>query len=119
MADFAGTVAKVSATPPFAGHDGHLVFTITLSATTYVNGNLNISGIANAIAGITADMVKTINFTVGAASTAYMVNYLQAASPTFSNLGTLKLYTATGTEATGSLTLTIRATAVLAAAARF
>lgn len=119
MADFAGTVAKVSVTPPFAGHDGHLIFTITLSSTTYVNGNLNISSISTGFAGITPDQVKTINFTVGAASAGYMVNFLQASTPTFSNLGTLKLYTATGTEATGSLTLTIRATAVLAASPRF
>ena len=107
MADFAGTVALVGMDSPHGNHHGVLTFTITLSSTAYAGGNLNLSAI-DWPPGVQASQVGFINFTVGAAAAGYMVSFLPAASPTFANLGTLKLYTATGTEATGSLTLTVQ-----------
>lgn len=112
MADFLGTAAVVSSVAPFGGHAGQLVFTITLSAATYGGGNLNLSGIKWP-PNVTADMVKSVHATAGATSAAYMVNYLHAATPTFANLGTLKLFTATGAEAAGTVTLTVRGTAII------
>lgn len=107
MADFAGTLTKVSHNAPFAGHPGAAVFQIALTAATYVNGNLNLSSIVPNLPGVQAADVKNIVFTVGGTA-AYIVNWTPAATPTWSNLGTLKLFTATGTEATGTLTFTIR-----------
>ena len=113
MADFAGTAAKVTLKPPFAGHPGALVFTITLSSTTYVNGNLNLSGIKVG-GGVTPAMVRFIVFNVGGSTAAYLPLFTLATTPTWANLGTLKLFTATSTEATGSLTLVLRGYALLA-----
>jgi hypothetical protein len=112
MADFAGTKAKVNARAPFGGHPGYLIFTITLSSTTYVNGNLNLSAI-KIPSSISPSMVKYINFSVGGSTAAYMVLFDLAATPTFANLGTLKLFTTTSAEASGSLTLVVRGYALL------
>lgn len=110
MADFAGTVSKVAAAAPFGGHPGALMFRITLSATSYVSsGTLNLSSIAPP-PGVTADQVKSIGFAVDAAA-GYMITWTPATTPTWSNLGTLRLWTATGVEATGSLTLKVNGTA--------
>ncbi len=114
MADVAGSLAKVTYKPPFGGHPGVFVFTVTMSATTYTAaGVLNLSTIF-APPGHTAGVVKAINFSIGGSTAAYMVLWTPATTPTFSNLGTLKLFTATGAEAGGSLTLVITGVAILA-----
>lgn len=116
MADFAGTVSKIGGgEAPFGNHHGALLFQIALSATTYAGGNLNLSSIAIP-PGVQPSQLAFFNFTVSA-SAGYMISFVPNASPTFANLGALHLYTATGTEATGSLTLTVYGRAEIAKSA--
>jgi hypothetical protein len=112
MADFAGTAVAVSGYAPFGGHPGELIFTINLAAAAYGGGNLNLSAVRWPPM-VTADMVKAIFFEAGSPAAAYMVSYLHSATPTFANLGTLKLFTATGAELSGSVTLTVRGVAFI------
>ncbi len=112
MSTFAGTYAKVSLKTPHSGLPGHLIFTITLAATTYVNGDLNLRSFS--IPGHTPAVVKAINFSIGGSTAAYLVLYTPATTPTFAAMGTLKLFTATGAEASGSLSLVVTGHAVLA-----
>lgn len=115
MADFLGTAALVDWKNAFSGHPGHLIATITLTAGTYGAGNLNLSSIiGNVPASISArpDKIKAVHFHVGG-TPAYMVNWTKATTPTWSNLGTLGLFTATGTAATGTLTFVVQVTVIL------
>ena len=112
MADFAGVKAKVAVNYPFGGHPGACVFTITLSATTYVNGNLNLSGIKLPNV-IRPTEFRAILFSIEGSTAAYMPIYTPNTTPTLANLGTLKLFTATGAEASGSLTLVVRGVGIL------
>lgn len=117
MADFAGTVAHVASAAPFGGHPGALAFSITLSATAYVSsGTVNLSGI-KVPPGVNPDQLKSVTWDVGGVAAGYMVVWTPATTPTWANIGVLRLYTATGTEATGSLTLVVRGTALIFPAA--
>ena len=104
MSVFAGVVAKRGYIAPHGQNIGYINGTITLTGTTYVNGDLDLSALD--MVGINPENLKGAHFTVGG-STGYMVTWTRAATPVWTALGTLKLYSATGTEATGSLTLTI------------
>lgn len=110
MADFAGTPAFVAYRDAFGGHPGEGVFTITLSASAYAGGNLNLSSIAGKFRGANAQPqnLKFFDFRAhGSSGNCYLVHFVPAASPAWSNLGTLKLFTATNTEAAGSLSFTV------------
>ena len=110
MADFAGTPAFVAYRDAFGGHPGEGVFTITLSAAAYAGGNLNLASIAPKFKGSNAQPQNFKFFDLrahGSSGNCYLVLFAPAASPTWDNLGTLKLFTATNTEASGSLTLTV------------
>lgn len=110
MADFAGTPAFVAYRDAFGGHPGEGVFTITLSAATYGGGNLNLSSIASKFRGANAQPqnLKFFDFRAhGSSGNCYLVLFVPAASPSWANLGTLKLFSATNTEATGTLTFTV------------
>jgi hypothetical protein len=112
MADFAGTITKTSFAQPFGGHPGMLTFTITLTAATYASPTLNLTSIADELPLVSPTDVKDIKFNVGA-SAGYMVSWTPNASPTWANMGDLKLFTDTSTEATGTLTFKITATAMV------
>ena len=113
MADFSGTVAYVGHKDAFAGHAGFVAFNITLSAATYGGGNLNLSGIAAKFKGANltpANVAPYLQFRAHGTSNNYFVNFIPATTPTWANLGTLKLYSATATEATGTLSFVVYAT---------
>jgi hypothetical protein len=113
MADFAGTLARTHYQASFGGHPGILEFTYTLSATAYVaNGVINISAVAPP--SMAANQVTSIVFSIESSAAAYMPVFTPNGTPTLSNLGALQLFTATGTAATGSLTVVIRGRATLA-----
>lgn len=117
MADFAGTAALVDWKVPFEKHPGHVVATVTLTAATYGSGNLNLSTIASSLPSQIAahpEWIQAVMFQVGSTNT-YLVNWTKASSPTWSNLGTLALNTATGTAATGTLTFVVQCYIVLGA----
>lgn len=104
MADFAGTIALTNGPfQSFANHPGMFAFTITLSTTAYVGGNLNLTGIDGKLKGIQPKDIAAIMFDVGA-TPGYVVNWTRAASPTWANLGTLKLFVAGGGAAATSST---------------
>lgn len=110
MADFAGTPAFVGYRDAFGGHAGEGVFTIRLSSAAYSGGNLNLSSLASKFRGANAQPANFKHFDFrahGDSGNCYFVLFAPAASPSWSNLGTLKLFTATNTEAAGSLTLTV------------
>lgn len=110
MADFAGTPAFVAYRDAFGGHPGEGVFTITLSAAAYAGGNLNLASIAPKFKGSNAQPQNFKHFDFrahGSSGNCYLVLFTPAASPTWANLGTLKLFTATNTEAAGTLSLTV------------
>lgn len=110
MADFAGTPAFVAYRDAFGGHPGEGVFTITLSAAAYGGGTLNLSSIASWFRGSNAQPqnLKHFDFRAhGSSGNCYHVLFTPAASPSWADLGTLKLFSATNTEATGTLTFTV------------
>ena len=113
MADFSGTVTLTAFVAPFGGHAGVAAFSITLTSSAYAGGNLNLSGVSDRFKSVTPASFKSILFTVGAASAAYTVNWLPAASPTWANLGTLKLFTDSTTELSGEVSFTVTGTATL------
>ncbi len=105
MADFAGTITlKAGPIPNFGGHPGMFAFQIALSSTAYVGGNLNLSSIAGQLHGIDPADIAHMLFEVGA-TPGYTVNWTPAATPTWANLGTLKLFVASGGVATATSTL--------------
>ena len=113
MADFSGTVAYVGHKDAFAGHAGFVAFKITLSAATYGGGDLNLSGIAPRFKGANltpANVAPYLQFRAHSATANYLVNFIPAATPTWANLGTLKLFSATATEASGTLSFVVYAT---------
>jgi hypothetical protein len=112
MADFAGTLSLVSFQPHTGQFGGNFVFKIALAAATYASPVLDLSSISDRLEGVSATDVASITFTVGA-SAAYMVSWAPAATPTWDNMGDLKLFTATSTEATGTLTFQVIGTASL------
>jgi len=116
MPDFAfASLSKVVEKAPFGGHPGVLIFDIVLSGTTYANGNLNIATLLGGLlGGYLAESVKAIDFTCLSGAAVYIPQFAPASPPTWVNLGTLKLFTATATEAVGALTVTIRAVVILA-----
>lgn len=104
MADFAGTVTlKAGPFPAFANHPGLFAFQIALSAASYVGGNLNLSTIAPMLKGIEPADIAHISFEAGA-TPGYVPNWTPAATPTWANLGTLKLFVAGGGVAATSST---------------
>ena len=110
MADFAGTPTFVSYRDAFGGHTGEGVFNIALSAATYVGGTLNLSSIASKFKGSNAQPqnFKFYDFRAhGASGNCYFVLFVPNASPTWDDLGTLKLFSATNTEASGTLSFTV------------
>ena len=116
MADFGGTVSLVKMAPAFGGHPGALVVKIALSAATYGSGDVNLSGIAGKITqrqnGIRpADLYAAGIMTEG--NEGYMVDFTRAATPTWAAVGALTLRTATGTEETGTETITVYITFTL------
>lgn len=105
MADFAGTVSlKAGPIPAFGGHPGMFAFQIALSSTLYVGGTLNLSSIANKLHGIDPADIAHMLFEVGA-TPGYIINWTPAATPTWANFGTLKLFVASGGVATATSTL--------------
>lgn len=110
MADFQGTVSLVKMNPAFGGHPGILTVKIALDAATFGNGDVNLSTIQGAItqkqAGIKpADLYLAGVITEG--NEGYMVDFARAAAPAWANVGALTIRTATGTEETGTETLTV------------
>lgn len=113
MAAFSGTVAHVGHKDAFAGHAGFVAFTITVSAAAYGGGDLNLSSIAPKLKGVNltpANIAPYLQFRAHSATANYLVNFIPAASPTWANLGTLKLFSATATEAAGVLSFVVYAT---------
>jgi hypothetical protein len=113
MADFAGTITLTAYVAPFMGHAGTACFTITLSSSPYTGGNLNLTGVADRFTSVTPASFRAITFNVGAASAAYIINWVPAAQPTWANLGTLRLFSNSTTEVSGTVTFTITATATV------
>lgn len=111
MANFAGTLAKTYLRVPTGAAPGELEFTYTLSATVYVaNGTVNLSAL---LAPIDNYSPSSAMFSVESSSAAYMCVFTPAANPTVANVGTLQLFTATSTAASGSLTLVVRGRVLL------
>lgn len=111
MAATAGTIAKTYFRAAAGPAPGILEWTYTYSSTTYVaNGTIDISKLG---VPVTAAQIASVAWAIESSSAAYMVVYTPAASPILTNIGAVQLFTATGTAATGSLTLVLRARALL------
>ena len=113
MAAFAGTQALTYFRAAAGPAPGILEFTFTLSTTTYVDaGTIGITALKIPIDPF---QVKSVFFSIESSAAAYLPVWTPAATSaiTGSNLGALSLFTATGTKASGSLTLVLRCRATL------
>ena len=111
MANFAGTLAETYFRAAAGPSPGILEFTYTLSTTTYVDaGTIDISALK---VPIDVAQVISIDWSVESSAAAYMCVYTPAGTPALNSLGTLSLFTATGSKATGNLTCVVRGRALL------
>jgi hypothetical protein len=112
MPNFAGTQAETYFRAATGSAPGILEFTYTLNSTVYVNaGTVSIAGLSAPLdSGL---QVVSIQFSIESSAAAYMPVFTPAANPTLGALGTLSLFTTTGTHANGNLTCVVRGRALL------
>lgn len=101
MANTAGTLKLAYFRAAAGSAPGILEFTYTYSSTTYVaNGTINLSALNLALDQYAP---VSVQFSLETSTTAYFIIVTPASTPTLANLGTLQLYTTSGSAPSGSL----------------